>query len=90
MAKRLWQLTCNGRCTGREVWEKELVLANGKFVEDNRKSILPYPKDKDGYTLCPFCERILGNPLSQCPECGNWYKGYKPYPKFHFPCPECE
>lgn len=87
-------LSCNGRCTGREIWEKKLVITGkGKMkkVVDDRESILPYPTDEDGYILCPFCKKILGDyQLSTCPDCGKEYKGYKPYPKFHFPCPECE
>jgi hypothetical protein len=76
-------------CVGREL-----------YVKGGCEGRPPWPnglRDEDGYALCGFCGHIQLLPradrnttLSLCPDCKKWYKGYKRWPKYHFPCPNCE
>lgn len=87
MTQTIYYQPCN--CVGRELYEK-----NGC------QGFPPWPKgqrDEDGYALCGFCGQIQNLPMANhnttltlCPDCHKWYKGYKRWPKYHLPCPECE
>jgi hypothetical protein len=76
---------CLGDCSGRLLFNAADPLTREKpkpWIEE----------DEDGWLLCGFCNRYVNtmNQLTTCPDCEAIYKGYKRYPKYHWPCPDCE
>lgn len=61
---------------------------------------LPALVDADGYDLCRYCGKVRHpdnetlkkfalTQLTQCPDCGRWFKGFKRYIKFDYECEKC-
>ena len=87
--KQLFKKTevCFYDCTARELLFK--ARAQGDFSKTIFRVV-----DKDGYSYCPYCIRIVGftfgQQLVECPVCGKWFKGPRREFPIDYECVECE
>lgn len=80
-----WKIeeTCAGPCTPREIYNNYDPLTR-TFKEGTM--------DEKGFHTCGFCGKPWRSELKQCPDCGVFFKGPKPYKplKFALECENCE
>jgi ssDNA-binding Zn-finger/Zn-ribbon topoisomerase 1 len=82
--------TWDESCPAKQLWrlDAEQKRAQGILPTLPNKQVI----DEKGFTTCNFCGKQARGQLKQCPECGKFFKGPRPYKprNIDYECEACE